>query len=330
MRFGLISGAHVHTPGYVKSIVEGDDSELSVVWDDMEDRGQHWAREAGALYVADLGQAAAADVDGFVVCAENSKHRDLLEPLIRSGKAVFCEKPLEVSASEARKAADLAREVGNNLLLGYFQPMSAEKQGVLQALRDGGIGKVTHARYRNAHHAAYGRWFDNPHSAWFTDKQLAGGGAFLDMGTHAVHLLRTLLGPMERVWAHIDNVSGIYPDVDDRGVAVIACASGALATVEAAWVQTGGPGGLEVTGSEGTICEDGSGGYTIHAPGENPVAVAPRQSRPTGIDRLRASIKGDLSADEIDDDLTCAVDAVAITEASYRSSESGTWETMGG
>jgi hypothetical protein len=42
-------------------------------------------------------------------------------------------------------------------------------------------------------HAAYGRWFDSPDLAWFTDPTLAGGGAFMDMGTHAVHCLRSLI-----------------------------------------------------------------------------------------------------------------------------------------
>ena len=59
---------------------------------------------------------------------------------------------------------------------------------------------------------------------------------------------------MEQVLATIENVSGIYPRVDDTGTALLRFTNGVLATVEASWVQTGGLSGLEITGSEGTLC----------------------------------------------------------------------------
>ena len=43
------------------------------------------------------------------------------------------------------------------------------------------------------------------------------------------------------------------------------------------------------------------------------------------IDRLFAVIGGEISADELEFDLVCAADAVAIMEACYTSSETGTW-----
>ena len=75
----------------------------------------------------------------------------------------------------------------------------------------------------------------------------------MDMGTHALHLVRTLFGPVCEVWAEIGNHSGIYPKLDDFGIAQLRFVSGVLGTVEAAWTQTGGIGGLEVVGSEKTI-----------------------------------------------------------------------------
>ena len=44
-------------------------------------------------------------------------------------------------------------------------------------------------------------------------------GAFMDMGTHAVHRLISVLGPVEKVMVTIGNAAGIYPDVDDHGIA---------------------------------------------------------------------------------------------------------------
>lgn len=54
---------------------------------------------------------------------------------------------------------------------------------------------------------------------WFTQPDLASGGAFMDMGTHAVRRLISVLGPVEKVMVTIGNAAGIYPDVDDHGIA---------------------------------------------------------------------------------------------------------------
>jgi predicted dehydrogenase len=147
----------------------------------------------------------------------------------------------------------------------------------------------------------------------------------MDMGTHAVHLLRTLLGPVTQVFATISNVSGIYSDVDDNGTALLRFENGCLGTVEASWVQRGGPKGLEITGRDGVLYEDVEQGYVTAVSRNKVVPVAAGEDKPTRIDRLIAAIEGNISAEELEADLRCAVDAVAIMEACYQSNESGTW-----
>ncbi|MFH1566371.1 MAG: Gfo/Idh/MocA family oxidoreductase, partial [Gemmatimonadota bacterium] len=242
------------------------------------------------------------------------------------GKPIFCEKPFTSRATDAFAALALAQRHNTIVHMGYFQPFSAEMQGVIACVASGTLGRITHAHYRNAHHAAYGRWFDNPDVSWFTRPDLAGGGAFMDMGTHAVHRLRSVLGPVESVLATIGNASGIYPEVDDWGVALMRFASGALGTVEASWVQTGGlGGGFEITGSDGTLFEHPQQGYVVGVPGKDLRPVTKGSARPTQVDRLVAAITGALPRAELDADLLCAVDAVAIIEACYQSSRTGGW-----
>jgi predicted dehydrogenase len=326
IRLALLSCAHVHTKGYCKAIAERDDASLAVVWDDVPERGRKYASEFGAEFCDDLEASVARDdVDGVIICAENTRHLPLLEAAVPAGKPVFCEKPLTTTVAGARKALALIRRHDTAVFLGYFQPFSPELQAAARLLDDGALGTVTHARYRNAHHAAYGRWFDSPDNAWFTDPELAGGGAFMDMGTHAVHAMRSLLGPAEQVWATIRNVSGEYPDVDDHGIAMVRFAGGVLGTIEAGWVQTGGPRGLEITGSRATLYNDPQRGHVVAEPGQDPVAMEPAPAKPTRVDRLVAVIRGELPASELAEDLAAAADAVAIVEACYESSRTGSW-----
>ena len=326
INLAMLSCGHVHTKGYCEAIAQRDDCRLAVVWDDMPERGAKFAETYGAEFSKDLPDTVArTDIAGFIICAENTRHLPLLEAAVPAGKPIFCEKPFTTTVADAQQAMAAIRKHNTSVFMGYFQPFSAELRGIIRLLEDGSLGTVTHAKYRNAHHAAYGRWFDSPDNRWFTDPALAGGGAFMDMGTHAVHAIRTLLGPVDRVWAQISNVSGEYPDVDDYGIAHLDFASGAAGVVEASWVQTGGITGLEITGSKATVYRLPDRSYVWAEPKQTPKPVEPAEPKPTQVARLVAAINGELTEDELAHDLAAAADAVAIMEACYQSSQSGSW-----
>jgi predicted dehydrogenase len=321
MKIGFVSTAHIHTKQFIDKILKATDGlKVGGVWDDVPERGKKYAEMAGAPFVADLRKLLTdPTIDGFVICAENTRHLPLLRQVLPIGKPVFCEKPLVTNLDDLREVRALQATSAAPLFCGYFQPWTDKILAVRARLGD--VGKITRVRYRNAHHAAYGRWFDNPDLAWFTDPALAGGGAFMDMGTHAIHLMRTIFGPVREVWAEIGNHAGIYPGVDDYGIAHLRFASGVLGTVEAAWTQTGGIGGLEVVGSEKTIWNTAEG-YVITGSKE---PIAPLADLPNRIDRLVAVIQGKITPAELKQDLEATLDTVAIMSAAYASAKSGGW-----
>lgn len=322
----FLSTAHTHTKGFLKAVSEKEGCNLVAIWDDMASRGQGFADQYGAAYSGDLDAVIGRkDVDGFIVCAENTRHLPLLKAAIPAGKPIFCEKPFTTTTAEAVEAIGLIKKHNTVVHMGYFQPFSAAMQGVIAHIASGALGTLTHARYRNAHNAAYGRWFDSPELAWFHNPELAGGGAFMDMGTHAVHLMRTALGPVEKVFATISNKSGIYTTVDDNGVAIFQFKNGCVATVEGSWVHTGGLSGLEVVGSQATLFNHPAHGYVTAKPREEPAPVPKGEDKPTRVDRLVAAIEGKISRADLNADLACAADAVAIMEACYQSSKTGGW-----
>jgi len=328
-KIAFLSTAHIHTKGFIENILKATDGrEVAVVWDDVADRGRRYAEMAKAPFEADLDKVLKnPSVDGFIICAENTRHLPLLEKVLPVGKPVFCEKPLVTSTSDLAQVKGLLKANSAPLFCGYFQPFSAEMKGAKAILDSGGLGKVTRIRFRNAHHAAYGRWFDNPDLAWFTDPELAGGGAFMDMGTHAIHLVRTLFGPVKEVFAVIDNYSAAYPAVDDFGIAQLRFSSGVIGTIEAGWTQTGGIGGLEAVGSERTLWNNGKN-YVVSSPGKPAEDLVPGQEEPTRVDRLAATIQGKINAADLKNDLECIMDTVSIMEACYVSAKSGKWEPV--
>ena len=317
-RLAFVSTAHIHTKSFIENVLTaGDGRSVAAVWDDVADRGRRYAEMAGAPFVEDLDRVVAdPGVDGFVICAENTRHLGLLRTVLKAGKPVLCEKPLLTEPAALDEVLGLARKHGSVLMSGYFMPFDGAMQGVRDFLHSGRAGKPTRIRMVNAHHAAYGRWFDNPDLAWFTQPDLAGGGAFMDLGTHALHLVRTLFGPGRVIFADIRNHTGIYPAVDDAGVAVVALDSGAVATVEASWIRQSGVNGLEVQTEAGALVQEG-GGFHIRLPNKDGVPIPAQPGRPTRIDRLVAAIRGELSADELAADTEAIADAVRWMAQAY-------------
>lgn len=327
-RIAVISTAHIHSKGFMKSLCDlTQTGRPHCIWDANASRGRKAATDNGCPYVADLDAVVADEaVEGFLVCAENTQHLPLLEKVLPAGKPVLCEKPLATTVADAKAIAELARQSRTTLTSGYFQPFSAANRGVRAILASGALGKVTHASFRNAHNAAYGRWFDSPELAWFAEPELAGGGALLDMGTHAVHLLRHLFGPVRQVWATHANFSGNYAKVDDYGLILMRFAGGLLGRVEAGWVFTGGHTGLEIIGSEKSLWQ--TDGLVMGGPKEELQPVPAGDARPALAARLVAAVRGELSDDELAEDLAACLDAVMIMAAAYESSRTGQWQTV--
>lgn len=326
-RIALLSTAHVHTKSFIENMLKATDGRrVACIWDDMPSRAEPFAALAGAPFVADLDQVLADPaVDGLIILAENTRHLPLLRRALPVGKPVFCEKPLVTNPADLAELRTLLAAHPTVLFGGYFQPFMAPMQPVAEVIRSGELGEITRIRYRNAHHAAYARWFDNPEVAWFHNPELSGGGAFMDMGTHALHLVRTLFGPVTEAFAIIENHSAQYPTCDDVGIAHLRFANGILGTIEAGWTQTGGIGGLEVVGSKKTLWNTAEG-YVVGGPGGQPEPIAPAAAnRPNRVDRLVAILRGEIPAEELRADLEASLDAVAMMSACYAAADRGAW-----
>lgn len=330
---GFVSTAHIHFRGFAESIAAGGTgNRIGAIWDDDVERGRRNAARYGAEFVADLGELVARpDLDGFVVCAPNDQRLTLLEPLAAAGKPVMCEKPLALTAAEARAIRDLVRSRHMILTTGFFRQSFGVFRAAIETLKSGALGTVTHARFRNAHDGAYRRIFDDPDVAWMKDPVIAGGGGALDMGAHALHLLAWMFGPADSVWATISNRAGIYPEVDDFGIFQIRFRGGVLATAEAGWIDIDEPGALTIHGSAGSLhaadAYDRVDAFII-GPDKQRRAVDGKPSGPRAVGRLLAAMDAQISEEELTQELDAAANAAAMMEAAYRSNGTGTWQPV--
>ncbi len=251
----LLSFAHVHARGYADQIRDIADCKVVAIWDEDPERGAAEADKRGAPYYDSYESVLELpEVDGVIVNAPTSMHRDILVACAQAGKHIFTEKSLTITLDDATEVMKAVEDAGIRFVISLPSRVRPEILFAKRILDMGYLGEVTHMRARIAHMAALDRWFSGG-SAWFTDETQAGGGAFFDLGCHRVDILRWFLGEPASAVAQIVNSSQIY-EIDDSMVAVVTFRSKAIGIIDVSWVHRYGPNPLEIYGTDGYLSID--------------------------------------------------------------------------
>ena len=188
------------------------------------------------------------DVEVVVVALPNNLHLDAVLIAAGAGKAVLCTKPLGRNPEEAKKMLEAVEQAG--IFNGYLEDLvyTPKCLTAYDSVRKGVIGNVIWVRSRETH--------PGPHSDWFWNREISGGGVLLDMGCHCIEIARGYIGkdvrPVEVIcWA--DTL--VKPiDAEDNAIGFVRYDNGAMAQFEVSWTFRGGMDLRdEVMGTEGTI-----------------------------------------------------------------------------
>ena len=188
------------------------------------------------------------EVDTIIIGLPNHLHKDAVLAAAEAGKSILCTKPLGRNAQEAIEMLRAVEKHGvfNGYLEDLVYPPKTLK--AIKSVNDGAIGRVMWARSRETH--------PGPHSDWFWDNTLAGGGAIIDMGCHCVEIIRNFIGKNIRpteVMCWADTL--VHPvEGEDHGIGLVRFENGAMGQFEVSWAFRGGMDLRdEISGTEGTI-----------------------------------------------------------------------------
>ncbi|HET9812566.1 MAG TPA: inositol 2-dehydrogenase [Sphingomicrobium sp.] len=194
------------------------------VVDPIAGAAEQLAAAVGAR-VASLDQVLAdASIAGVVVASSTDTHLDFSMRAIEAGKAVFCEKPIDLDLARARAAAPVLGAAGARFLLGFNRRFDPHFFRLHKALRAGEMGDIE-TLHIVSHDPA-----PPP-----IDYVKISGGLFRDMSIHDFDMARWLLGeePVEVYAAgacHIDPAIGEAGDIDTAKT-LLRTASGKLCVI---------------------------------------------------------------------------------------------------
>src|SRR5690606_30770020 len=175
-----------------------------------------------------------ASLDGIVIATPSALHADQAIAALKSGAAVFCQKPLGRTAEEVARVVDTARRADLLLEVDLSYRLTAGMRQIRELISAGAIGRVYAADL--VFHNAYG-----PDKDWFYDARLSGGGCVMDLGIHLVDLALWTLGfpPVEEVQARLYRRGELLgPDprvVEDYGVADLLLDGGVSVRMATSW-----------------------------------------------------------------------------------------------
>jgi predicted dehydrogenase len=206
------------------------------------------AREAAAEWGIPRAAAGYAevvsdpDVDAVYLPLANSLHHPWLLATARAGKHCLCEKPLTVTAEQAREARDAFARADRRLMEAFMWCHHPQAARVRELLRPGELGDP------RRFHATFSFPLDRPDD--YRWKRAMGGGALLDIGCYGVSAARHFFGAE----ATAVSARGIFrpgPDgVDESAAAWLDFGEGRVATLSCSFASAFSQ-GLEVTGTEG-------------------------------------------------------------------------------
>ena len=201
-----------------------------------------WSRDAArcADFTVRHGCRAAASLDEIVrdpairavcVTTPSGAHAEAAVPVLEAGKAVLCEKPLEITLDAVDRIL-AAEKRGGGMLAGVFQMRLGRGAQILKsAIEAGRFGRLTLC-------SAYVKWWREQSyysgSPWKGTWRLDGGGALMNQGIHAVDLLQWLAGLPVEVSAFSATLAHPGVEAEDTVVASLRFPNGALGSIEAA------------------------------------------------------------------------------------------------
>jgi myo-inositol 2-dehydrogenase/D-chiro-inositol 1-dehydrogenase len=272
---------------HARSISQIEGATVTAVADAFAEPAQALADSTGAQVLDPLELIESTEVDAVVIGTPTDTHYDLIHAAARAGKAIFCEKPVDLSSDRIRDCIAAVERAGVPFLTAFnrrFDPNFADLQTRLRQKQIGEVEIVT-IQSRDP----------SPPPVNYIQSS---GGLFRDMMIHDLDMARFLLGEeMVRVYAVgsalIDPEIGRAGDVDTAAV-TLTTASGKICQItNSRRASYGYDQRIEVHGSGGMLRAENVHETTVEIATQSGFTRAPAQH--FFLERYKAAYHAEMS-----------------------------------
>jgi myo-inositol 2-dehydrogenase/D-chiro-inositol 1-dehydrogenase len=157
---------------------------LGMVYDPVTEAAQGVARAFDVPAARSVDELLAApELDAVAICTSTDTHVDLLMAAARSGKGIFCEKPISLELEQVDRALAVVEQEGARLQVGFNRRFDPAHRSVRDAVQNGSLGRLHVLRITSRDPAP-------PPLAYIE----VSGGIFLDMTVHDFDMARFVTG----------------------------------------------------------------------------------------------------------------------------------------
>lgn len=182
VRFGLLGAGRIGKV-HAKAITSDANAQLVAVADAFPAAAKAIADQYGCAIRSIDEILAAKDIDAVVICTPTDTHADLIEAFARVGKAIFCEKPIDLSLARVKACLKVVRDTKATLMVGFNRRFDPHFRAVRAEIDKGTLGAVEMVVITSRDPGA------PP-----VDYIKRSGGIFRDMTIHDFDMARFLLG----------------------------------------------------------------------------------------------------------------------------------------
>ena len=177
------------------------------------------------------------EIDAVIIALPTHLHLRCAKQAAEAKKQIFLEKPIARNIQEAKEIISTAQKNSVKLMIGYPLRFNKTFRDLKEKINDGTLGdiEVAYAAYVSSgpfFHRAEG-YAPVPVPEWWFNKELTGGGALIDLGSHIINLLRWYFGEITDVKSRLGHRFNL--DLEDSAICLAKFESGTLAVINVGW-----------------------------------------------------------------------------------------------
>ena len=246
IRVGLLGTGRIGSL-HAENIASHRESTLDAVADIDDESANNLAAQFGAIVKSADEVISDPNIDAILIATSTDTHSDFIEKASSAGKAILCEKPVDLNLTRAKKCLDKVSAAKNSIMVGFNRRFDPNFAQLKKALDNGEIGKrelLTITSFDPA---------PPPNHIWKKS-----GGLYRDMMIHDFDLSNFIMGELPITISAVGH-SLINPEIGvdgdvDTAVVTMVYADGKIAVIKnSRRAAYGYDQRIEILGSEGLL-----------------------------------------------------------------------------